>query len=179
VYFHTAPLFLLTCNKYNSSALYIWFFIGYWIKGAYFHTPPFFAESVRFELTGLLRPTVFKTVAIIQTLPAFHCGEQVNRTLAAFYTGRFSKPLQQTSSCLFSDLVGADGIEPPIHADYMIYSHAPTCRAILPSANDQHRTGTDITVHRILSPACLPIPPHWLGCESLPSESFFQPHCSP
>lgn len=36
--------------------------------------------------------------------------------------------------------MGAEGIEPPIRADYMIYSHAPAIRALLPIAEDE---GTD------------------------------------
>jgi hypothetical protein len=31
------------------------------------------AEAVRFELTDLLQPTVFKTAALNQTQPHFHC----------------------------------------------------------------------------------------------------------
>ena len=33
----------------------------------------FLAEAVRFELTELLHSTVFKTVALNQALPHFHC----------------------------------------------------------------------------------------------------------
>src|SRR6056300_1439003 len=40
---------------------------------------------------------------------------------------------------------------------------SPPRRGGLLSAPGRDRTGTDITVHRILSPACLPIPPPGLN----------------